>query len=254
MSSRIVVLLLAATVLLSGCKSRSQNVGPAKVGPANATVVEQTSKYNSRQRARRNPSADPFFDPRRHPIKQRQMRGFPHADTPQWRDGSRDGFSFAPIFANTGTSYQLDTGDIVRIDVFEQTNLSRLYRVDGGGYVSIPLIGAVVARGLTTSALEQEVAAKLRQSYIRDPKVTVEISTHRPFYILGEVRNSGQFPYVLGMTIETAVAIAGGYTPRANERKVLVIRRLGGKLVRTYVPNNYQLKPGDTVKVVERLF
>lgn len=254
MSSRIVVLLLATTFLLAGCTSRSHKIGPVKVGSPTVTA-EHTSKFRTTMtREALNPAYDPFFDRRRHPVKQRKVRGFPHANATVWSDRSRDGFSYARIYANTGTSYQLNTGDIVRIDVFEQGNLSRLYRIDGGGFVSMPLIGSVLARGLTTTALEQEVAEKLRQSYIRDPKVTVEISTHRPFFILGEVRNSGQYPFVLGMTVETAVAIAGGYSPRANQRKVLVVRRLSGKLVRTYVPNNYQIKPGDTLKVIERFF
>ena len=253
MSVRIVLLLLSTMVLLSACASKKHQATPAKVGSA-LVMAEQSDKYQPMARPIADPSYDPFFDRGRHPVKPRQARGFPHADTTVWTDRSRDGFSYAPIYANRGNSYQLDTGDVVRIDVFEQTNLSRLYRIDGGGFVSIPLIGAVMARGLTTRALEQEVAHKLRRSYLRDPKVTVEISTHRPFFILGEVRNSGQYPYVLGMTIETAVAIAGGYSPRANHRKALVIRKLGGKLVRTYVPNNYQIRPGDTLKVVERLF
>ena len=81
-----------------------------------------------------DPSYDPFFDRSRHLVKPRQMRGFPHADTTVWSDRSRDKFSYADIFANTGMRYQLDTGDVVRIDVFEQSNLSRLYRIDGGGF------------------------------------------------------------------------------------------------------------------------
>jgi polysaccharide export outer membrane protein len=247
------VLLLATALLLPGGRSPSRKTRPVTIGSSEITGKE-TSKYHPEQRQTMDPSYDPFFDKNRHPAVLRQARGFPHADTPVWKDRSRDGFSYAPIFANTGTSYQLDTGDVVRVDVFEQANLSRLYRIDGGGFISMPLIGAVLARGLTPRVLEREVAEKLSRSYIRDPKVTVEISTYRPFYILGEVRNSGQYPYVIGMTIETAVAIAGGYSPRANQRKVMVIRRLGGKLVRTYVPNNYQIRPGDTLKVIERLF
>lgn len=254
MSSRVVMLLLSTAVLLAGCSTRKHQVRPAKIGTARI-FAKKIPKHRPIQREIVNPSYDPFFDRRRHRVRPRQMRGFPHANVTVWTDRSRDGFAYSTIYANTqGNPYQLNTGDVVRIDVFEQVNLSRLYRIDGGGFVSMPLIGSVLARGLTTQALEQEVAEKLRQSYIRDPKVTVEISTHRPFYILGEVRNSGQYPFVIGMTIETAVAIAGGYSPRANQRKVLIVRRLGGKLVRTYVPNNYQIKPGDTVKVVERLF
>ncbi len=254
MSSRFVVLMLSIVVLLAGCTSGKRQIRPAKSAPSK-TVIQTDSKYNTQQSLGVDPSYDPFFDRSRHPVRPRQLRGFPHADTTEWRDPSRDGFSYAHIYANNRDNhYQLDTGDVVRIDVFEQANLSRLYRIDGGGFLSMPLIGSVMVRGLTTRALEREIAEKLRRSYIRDPKVTAEISTHRPFYILGEVRNSGQYPYVVGMTVETAVAIAGGYTPRANERKALVVRRLGGKLVRSYVPNNYEIKPGDTLKVIERLF
>ncbi len=260
MSGRIVMLLAAIALLLTGCSSRNHRTEPARIGSelvdsgpeAENAASGGTPPLDVSRVA--DPSYDPFFDRRRHPVISRQVRGFSHARVSVWKDPSRDGFSYAPIYANEGLDYRLDTGDVVRVDVFEQGNLSRLYRIDGGGFVAMPLIGSVMARGLTTRALEQEIAEKLRRSYLRDPKVTVEISTHRPFYILGEVRNSGQYPYVLGMTVETAVAIAGGYTPRANQRKVMVIRKLGGKLVRSYVPNNYQIKPGDTLKIVERLF
>jgi len=254
MYSRFVVFALAATMLLTGCKSNNRKIKPSRIAPSHH-AMSQTSKYMTGDpRHAVDPAYDPFFDRSRHPVKPKQMRGFPHFRTTVWTDSSRDHFSYADIYANTGMQYQLDTGDVVRIDVFEQSNLSRLYRIDGGGFVSIPLIGSIQARGMTTRILEQEVAIKLRRSYIKDPQVTVEISTHRPFYILGEVRNSGKYPYVLGMTVETAVAIAGGYSPRANQKKVMVIRRLGRKLVRTYVPNHYQIKPGDTLKIVERLF
>ena len=249
MFRRFAVFALAIPLLLGGCKSHHRSLNPFKIGASHHVTRQAPAP-----RRVTDPSYDPFFDRARHPVRPQQQRGFPHADTTVWHDRSRDHFSYADIYANTGRRYVLDTGDVVRIDVFDQSNLSRLYRVDGGGYVAMPLIGSVRARGLTTRALGNRIAARLARSYIRDPKVTVEISTHRPFYILGEVRNSGQYPYVVGMTVETAVAIAGGYSPRANQKKVMVIRRLGGKLVRTYVPNNYQIKPGDTLKVVERLF
>ena len=247
----VFLLILSAALLLGGCKSHNRRLHPLKLGPVFSSS-HSPSKTDHRQI--RNRAYDPFFDRSRHPVVARQQRGFPHADTTVWTDRSRDHFSYADIYANTGMRYRLDTGDVVRVDVFDQDSLSRLYRVDGGGFISVPLIGAVKARGLSTHALARLIARKLARSYVRDPKVTVEISTHRPFFILGEVRNSGKYPFVVGMTVETAVAIAGGYTPRANQDKVMVIRRLGGKLVRTYVPNNYQIKPGDTLKVVERLF
>jgi len=150
--------------------------------------------------------------------------------------------------------YLLDSGDKLRVVVFGQENLSRVYTVDGGGFISMPLIGAVQARGLTTFALERAIASQLRTKYVKDPKVTVEIQTYRPFFILGEVKNPGQFAYVNDLTVQTAVAIAGGYTERARESKVKVTRRMNGQEVTFKVGRDYNILPGDTVYVTERFF
>ncbi|GAB4238764.1 MAG: polysaccharide export protein UppC [Methyloligellaceae bacterium] len=150
--------------------------------------------------------------------------------------------------------YRLDSGDRLRIVVFGQDNLSRTYAVDGGGYISMPLIGAVRARGLTTFELERRIAAKLRAGYVKDPKVSVEVQDYRPFFILGEVRRPGQFPYVNGMSVRTAVAIAGGYSERARKTRVKLTRRVNGHEVTFWVPENYPVRPGDTVYVTERFF
>ena len=107
-------------------------------------------------------------------------------------------------------TYTLDSGDKVRVIVFGQDNLSNVYSVDGSGAVALPLIGPVRARGLTTFELSNEIAGKLRRKYVKDPKVTVEVETYRPFFILGEVNKPGQYPFVNAMTVEAAVAIAEG--------------------------------------------
>ncbi len=150
--------------------------------------------------------------------------------------------------------YLLDSGDRLRVAVFGQQNLSRVYSVDGGGYISMHLIGALRVRGKTRFQLENHIAEKLQKKYIKDPKVTVEIVNYRPFFILGEVRTAGQFPYVNGMTVQTAVAIAGGYSPRANEQKVQLTRRLGDRSQTHSVPTNFPVRPGDTIYVQERFF
>lgn len=150
--------------------------------------------------------------------------------------------------------YRLDSGDRLRITVFGQDNLSRIYGVDGGGFISMPLIGAVATRGATTFELEERIAGKLRTKYVKDPKVTVEVQAYRPFFILGEVRRPGQFPYVNGMTVQTAVAIAGGYTERARERKVKLTRRVNGRSITVKVPSSSAVRPGDTIYVLERFF
>ena len=148
--------------------------------------------------------------------------------------------------------YLLDTGDRLRVFVYGQPNLSRTYIVDHEGEIAIPLIGSLGARGLTTSALAGHIAARLGRDFVRDPQVTVDVIQNRPFFILGEVRNAGQFPYVSGMTVETAVAIAGGYSERASRRSYRVTRRSGGHSETLEVPSDFAVKPGDTVFVYER--
>jgi len=157
-------------------------------------------------------------------------------------------------YAGSETPYTLDSGDKLRVVVFGQEGLSNSYTVDPSGSITMPLIGAVPARGLTTAAIQQAISAKLRQGYIREPHVAVEVEAYRPFFILGEVTLPGQYPYVANMTIETAVAIAGGYTPRAFKYQVEISRPVDGVTTRQKVPPTYPVRPGDTIVVSERWF
>jgi polysaccharide export outer membrane protein len=150
--------------------------------------------------------------------------------------------------------YTLDSGDKLRIVVFGQDTLSNNYTVDAQGQVNMPLIGGVAARGLTTVQLAGAVAGRLRQSFIRDPSVAVEIEVYRPFFVLGEVTFPGQYPYVPNMTVENAIAIAGGFTPRAYKGNVTVTRKLQGQEARHKLPLHVPLRPGDTITVGERWF
>jgi len=152
------------------------------------------------------------------------------------------------------SGYALDSGDKLRVVVFGQEGLSASYSVDTSGNITMPLIGAVSARGHTPAQLQAAIAAKLRQGYVREPHVAVEVETYRPFFILGEVTLPGQYPYVANMTVETAVAIAGGYTPRAFKRRIEISRQVGGLTEKRVVSPNYPVRPGDTVKVAERWF
>ena len=111
--------------------------------------------------------------------------------------------------------YRLDSSDRLRIIVFGQDDLSNTYVVDQAGYISFPLIGSVAARGKTQQGLAAEIATKLRQGYIRDPDVSVEVDTYRPIFVMGEVQNAGQYNYVAGMTVQNAIATAGGFSSRA---------------------------------------
>lgn len=154
--------------------------------------------------------------------------------------------------AESDGPYLLDTGDKLRVFVYGQPNLSRIYTVDHGGMITVPLIGAVKARGLTTFDLEGVIRRRLGAEYVRNPQVTVDINQNRPFFILGEVRNAGQFPYVSGMTVQTAVAIAGGYSERASDRQFRITRRINGYVEQIEAPSDYVVKPGDTILVYER--
>jgi len=157
-----------------------------------------------------------------------------------------------PPIPGVHTPYILDTGDKLRIFVYGQPSLSRLYTVSQVGDIAVPLIGLVRARGRTTNQLAHTIRARLARDFVRDPQVTVDVAQNRPFFILGEVRLPGQYPYVSGMTVETAVAIAGGYTPRASERTFRITRRMNGLVDQIEAPSDYTLLPGDTVYVFER--
>lgn len=158
------------------------------------------------------------------------------------------------VAVTSSIPYTLDDGDRLRIDVFGQTSLSKQYLVDGNGTISMPLIGVVGVRGMTAPQLEVALERRLGAKYLRNPNVTVEVQQHRPFFVLGEVARSGQYAYVNGMTVQTAVAISGGFNPRANRKKVRITRRLDRRLVEFSAPLSYQVRPGDTIFVKERFF
>ena len=144
--------------------------------------------------------------------------------------------------------------DRLRIFVYGQPNLSRQYTVDHVGKIAVPLIGEVMARGKTTTELQGAIRARLGAEFVKDPQITVDIQQNRPFFIYGEVKTAGQYPYVSGMTVETAIAIAGGFTERASERKYRLTRRVNGLVEQIEAPGDYIVKPGDTVYVFERFF
>jgi polysaccharide export outer membrane protein len=158
-----------------------------------------------------------------------------------------------PVQAEDGP-YTLDTGDKLRIVVFGQDALSNTYIVNAEGMISLPLVGNVGARGLTTEQLAGAVASRLKQSYIREPSVAAEVEVYRPFFVLGEVTYPGQYPFVPNMTVENAIAIAGGFTPRAYKDKVTITRKQQGVPHRVTLPLRYPLRPGDTIEVAERWF
>jgi polysaccharide biosynthesis/export protein len=152
------------------------------------------------------------------------------------------------------TSYHLDAGDKLRVVVYGQEGLTNTYAIDAGGSITMPLIGSVPARGKTPARLAADITAKLRNGFIREPSVAVEIEAYRPFFILGEVAAPGQYPYVPNMSVESAVAIAGGFSPRARRDRVTLTHTDASGSMRTVVPLGTALSPGDTVLVGERWF
>jgi polysaccharide export outer membrane protein len=156
--------------------------------------------------------------------------------------------------AENASAYLLDSGDRLRVVVFGQDGLSNSYIVDAAGNITMPLIGAVPARSTSTSELARSIGARLRNGFIREPHVAIEVESYRPFFILGEVTFPGQYPYVPNMTVEIAVAIAGGFTPRAYRREAKLARGQNGQSYRLAVPPTYSVLPGDTITIEERWF
>jgi polysaccharide biosynthesis/export protein len=164
------------------------------------------------------------------------------------------GYAVAPAPVAYDAAYRLDAGDKLRIVVYGQDGLTNTYAIDAGGSITMPLIGAVPARGRTPAGLAAEIGRRLRNGYIREPSVAVEIESYRPFFILGEVAAPGQYPYVPNMSVESAVAIAGGFSPRARRDNVTLTHTDGAGSMRAVVPLGTPLSPGDTVLVGERWF
>ncbi len=150
--------------------------------------------------------------------------------------------------------YTLGSGDRVRVTVFGEEDLSGEFEVDGSGFISMPLIGEVEAGGLTLRQLEKAISEKLLDGYLKTPRVSVEVRDYRPFYILGEVKEPGNYPYVNGMTVLNAVALAGGYTYRARKKRLLITRANDAERAEQPATENTVVFPGDIVRVPERFF
>lgn len=152
------------------------------------------------------------------------------------------------------TGYRVGAGDRLTIRVAGEADLTADYMVDGSGNISMPFINTVSVAGMTTGQIEALIGTRLRNGYLRAPQVSVQVATLRPFYILGEVTNSGSFAYQSGITVQNAIAIAGGYTPRADQDRVLITRKNATGTHTHKVPITTQVYPGDIIYVRERWF
>lgn len=160
-----------------------------------------------------------------------------------------------PIGAASLTPYQLGAGDEIRVAVFGLDALTNNYMVGDAGTISLPLVNEVPVQGHTTQELAAEIAQKLREKdVVKDPSVSVMVQKYRPFFILGEVQRPGQYPYVPGMSVMTAVSIAGGYTFRAKTQAATITRNAGGRITKGSAEQSTPIMPGDTVLVPEDWF
>ena len=151
-------------------------------------------------------------------------------------------------------TYQLGTGDKLRVIVYGEDDLGGTFDVDGNGYVSMPLIGQVKVSGMSATQVERVMTQKFADGFLKEPRVNVEVTTYRPFYVLGEVNRPGSYPYVDGMSIQNAVADAGGYTQKAVESGYYI--RHAGEAQETYVSSDSLAKiyPGDVVRIDSSTF
>jgi protein involved in polysaccharide export with SLBB domain len=159
-----------------------------------------------------------------------------------------------PAPTSAPLDYRLGTGDKVRVIVFGEDDLGGEFDVDGSGFVRLPLVGQVKAAGLSVHGFEGAVTEKLKAGYLKNPRVSVEITNYRPFYIIGEVNKPGEYPYVNNMSVLNAVALAGGYTYRAGESEVYVRRNGGKDEIKEQADGSAKILPGDIVRVPERFF
>ncbi len=162
--------------------------------------------------------------------------------------------SVVPSESSVEEGYKLGSGDLIKITVFNQEELSGEYTVNGAGQIALPLIGDVNTKDLTVKQVELNIANKLKPDYLLNPKVSVQVLNYRPFYILGEVKEPQSYPYVDGMTYLNAAAIAGGFTYRAKEDHVMVIRAKDPQKKEIRLNMDDRVMPGDVIRVEERFF
>ncbi len=175
--------------------------------------------------------------------------------TPIVQDTSNgQALSFAPSGSATTADYKLGPNDRTRIIVFGQPSLTGEFVLDGNGVLAFPLVGNINASGMTPSELQATIAKKLDKDWVNNPSVSVEVSTRRPFYVVGEVQKPGSYPYVTDMNVLNAIATAGGETYRANMHEFWIKRKRDGRIVRVEANQESTLQPGDTVIVRERYF
>ena len=150
--------------------------------------------------------------------------------------------------------YTLGSGDELEVTVFGHEDLSGSFSINELGVISLPLVGNVELGGKTRREAESLIKDALQPDYLLNPRISVQVMNYRPFYIIGEVKEPGSYPYVNGMTVTEAVALAGGYTYRAKKKEILIIRAANQSNKEIPATINTAVFPGDVIKVPERFF
>ncbi len=225
-------MLIASALLLQACASTWEKDGPAS--PPGGTGITAEDALVEGPEAVSSISKLPYYNDN-------------GALPPFATQGHESAYEFA-------TGYRVGAGDRLSIRVAGETDLTGEYVVDPSGVLSLPYVQSVPVAGLTSGDIEQLIVRKLRAGYLRDPKVSVQAVNLRPFFIMGEVTTGGSFPYQGGLTIQQAIATAGGYGPRADQGVVLLTRRNASGTKTYKVPVTTQIYPGDIVFVRERWF
>ncbi len=170
---------------------------------------------------------------------------------------SAPGMGNASELQTTGSSisgYKLGTGDELKVTVFGEPDLSGPFAVDGQGTITMSLIGQVEIVNLTVTETSRLLEARLKDGWLRDPKVTVELVKGRPYYILGEVNKPGEYPFISGLTVMNAIASAGDFTYRADKVRILIKSADSPNEREVELTPTTVVRPGDTIRVRERFF
>jgi polysaccharide export outer membrane protein len=159
----------------------------------------------------------------------------------------------APTTVGMNT-YRLGSGDEIKVTVYGEPDLSGPFTVDGDGQITMSLIGQVEVGKMTLGEASEKLQSKLKDGWLRDPKVAIELVKGRPYYILGEVNKPGEYPFSSGLTVMNAIASAGDFTYRADKGRIL-IKSVDSPIEREVdLTPSTQVRPGDTIRVRERLF
>jgi len=151
-------------------------------------------------------------------------------------------------------AYVLGNGDVISILVFDEQDLTMDAQIGDSGEINYSYLGALKVSGKTPVQLEREITSALQDGYLVNPSVNVSIKQYRPFFISGEVRSPGSYSFQPGLTLDKAIALAGGLTDRASNRRMYVIRAGSNDQDKKRIKLSAPVGPGDVIEINEGFF